>query len=397
MSGAVEPHHGGVQLRRAAWATAAVFAGNGFLLSVLAARLPTVRDLLGVSPAQMGTILLVGSLGSIIALPLSGAVIMRFGLRRTLLVAIVVEATLITLAALAATAGSIAFVAAALFLGFGASSAVDVGMNLQGGRVEQEMGRTLLPLMHAGFSGGAILAALTGSLTSRLGIGLVPTVGTVAVIVMVAVLGALRSFLEPPRTAGDDRKHHTRAGAAWLEPRTLLLGVVVFAAGITEGGATDWLTLAVVDGFGQTEATGALAYGLFLAFLMVTRVFGTRLLDAYGRVPVLRVLTVVAAAGLALFVFAPSLELALAGVALWGVGAALGFPTGMSAASDDPLRAAARVAVVSTIGYTAFMAGPPILGVLAELVGYRQALGFILIPLAVAFFAVGAARPVRKR
>jgi MFS family permease len=79
-------------------------------------------------------------------------------------------------------------------------------------------------------------------------------------------------------------------------------------------------------------------------------------------------------AGLILFVFAPVLWLAGIGVVLWGIGAALGFPMGMSAAGDDPAHAAGRVSVVSTLGYTAFFVGPPLLGFLGELWGLRNAL-----------------------
>jgi len=82
------------------------------------------------------------------------------------------------------------------------------------------------------------------------------------------------------------------------------------------------------------------------------------------------------------------------GVLLWGMGAALGFPVGMSAASDDPSRAPARVAVVATIGYSAFLAGPPLLGLLAEHVGYRHALLAIAVPVLIGLLVIPAARPL---
>ncbi|MDX5398747.1 MAG: MFS transporter, partial [Actinomycetes bacterium] len=118
------------------------------------------------------------------------------------------------------------------------------------------------------------------------------------------------------------------------------------------------------------------------------------LLERHGRVTTLRVSTGLAIVGLALFTLAPSLPFAMAGVALWGLGAALGFPVGMSAASDEPARAAARISVVSTIGYTAFMAGPPLIGLLAEVFGYRGALLFVALPLVVAFLLIPATRPL---
>ena len=118
------------------------------------------------------------------------------------------------------------------------------------------------------------------------------------------------------------------------------------------------------------------------------------LLDRFGRVAVLRLGGALSGAGLLLFGLADQLWLAVLGVAAWGMGAAIGFPVGMSAAADDPLRAAQRVAVVSTIGYSAFLAGPPLLGLLAEHVGYRQALLVILVPVALGLLVATAARPL---
>nr|NLD40448.1 MFS transporter [Actinomycetales bacterium] len=383
-------------VRAAALATAAVFSGNGLIFAIWASRLPSVRDLLNVSPAQMGGILLIASLGSILALPTTGGFIMRFGLRPTLGTGAVIATVAMALAALGAQWGSIPLVAFGLFLAWMGSSVVDVGMNLHGGRVEHLLGRAIMPLLHAGFSAGAIIGAVIGWATSLLGIGIVPTVGGVAALVALTMLSALRYFRLPEQRGSGSGQSIRASLTAWREPRTLLIGLVVLGAGLTEGAANDWLALAVVDGFGQDHATGALTFGIFLGFMTATRLVGPRLLERFGRVAVLRVLVLLAILGLALFVFAP-LGPAMVGVVLWGVGAGLGFPVGMSAASDDPLKAAARVSVVSTVGYAAFMAGPPVLGLLAEHVGYRSALGFVLIPLLVSFLASAATRPLEER
>jgi len=113
---------------------------------------------------------------------------------------------------------------------------------------------------------------------------------------------------------------------------------------------------------------------------------------------VLRLCAALGLVGLLVFGLVPDtmLWLAVLGAVLWGMGAALGFPVGMSAASDDPLRAAARVSVVSTIGYTAFLAGPPLLGLLAEHVGYRHALLAVAGPIVIGLLVVNAAAPARR-
>jgi MFS family permease len=125
------------------------------------------------------------------------------------------------------------------------------------------------------------------------------------------------------------------------------------------------------------------------------RFLGGRVIDKYGRVTVLRASMAAAAAGLCLFVLAGNVWLAAVGAALWGVGAALAFPMGMSAAADDPKHAAARVSVVSTLGYISFLAGPPLLGYLGDLTGIHLALLAILAPILLALLLAGVAKPLK--
>jgi MFS family permease len=119
--------------------------------------------------------------------------------------------------------------------------------------------------------------------------------------------------------------------------------------------------------------------------MTVGRLVGTTVLDRFGRVAVMRCCAATAFAGLAVFVLAPSPGLAFAGLALWGLGTSLGFPVGMSAAADDPVRAAARVSVVSTVAYCAFLGGPPLLGLLAEHFGILHSLLAVLVFQALSF------------
>ena len=127
--------------------------------------------------------------------------------------------------------------------------------------------------------------------------------------------------------------------------------------------------------------------------MTAVRLLGGALLQRWGRVATLRAGGAIAVLGLLLFVTAPALPLAIAGAVLWGAGAALGFPVGMSAAADEPARAAARVSVVSSIAYTAFLAGPPLIGVVAEATGIVDALLVVLVVLAAGLLAAGATRP----
>jgi MFS family permease len=199
---------------------------------------------------------------------------------------------------------------------------------------------------------------------------------------------------EAPAAGDADRGN---AGSAWRDGRTLLIGVVVLGATLTEGAGNDWIAKASVDGLGAEQSTGALLFAAFVLAMTAMRFFGGRAIDVYGRVAVLRASMAAATAGLCLFVFAGTIWLAAAGAVRWGVGAALAFPIGMSAAADDPRKAAARVSVVSTLGYIAFLAGPPLLGYLGDVTGIRTALLAIGIPIVVALVLAGAAKPLPAR
>lgn len=389
-------------VRTASLAVFAVFALAGFNFSTWAARLPAVRDALGLSEGQMGLLLLVGACGSLVALPLSGLVVTRIGAVRAVATFAMINAAGLVVAAFGASLGEVVVTAAGLVL-FGVGTGVwDAAMNLEGAIVEQKLGRTVMPRYHAGFSLGTVIAAGAAALAARGDVPVQVHIPVAVALSSVVVLLAVRRFLPAGRhapVADGEHPHAPRSVfAAWLEPRTLLIGLVVLAAALTEGAGNDWLSLAVVDGFDQADEVGAASFAVFVTAMTVMRFLGTGLLDRYGRVAVLRLCAGLALVGLLVFGLVPDdmLWLALAGAVLWGMGAALGFPVGMSAASDDPLHAAARVSVVSTIGYTAFLAGPPLLGLLAEHVGYRHALLAIAVPIVIGLLVVNAAAPTQR-
>ena len=368
----------------AAKAVYAVFFLSGFNFANWASRIPAVRDLLGFDPAQMGRLVLVGAVGSILALPLSGWIVQRIGARRAIAIFAGTNALGFSLAAWGVVGGSLLPAVVGLFLSGIGIGVWDAAMNLEGAVVEQQLGRAIMPRFHASFSFGTMAGAGVGAVASRFELSLLVHMTAAAGLAFVLVLVAVRYLLpdvgEPAvqEDAPVPVKHNPFG--AWLEPRTLLIGLVVLAAALTEGAANDWLSIAVVDGFEVEHETGAMALFVFLTAMTGMRLLGTVLLDKHGRVFVLRLSAGFALAGLLVFGLVPWLPLALVGVVLWGMGAALGFPVGMSAASDDPVRAAGRLSVVATIGYTAFFAGPPVLGELAQHVGYRNALLAIAVP-----------------
>jgi fucose permease len=404
---ATPSHDADRSVRSARIAVFAVFGLNGFNFANWAARIPALRDDLSLTAAQVGLLLLVGSIGSILALPFVGLVVQRLGAGRTVAVFGVANTVGLLVAAAGIVTGHLFVVGFGLMVFGVGTGAWDAAMNIEGAAVEQRLGKAIMPRFHAAFSFGTMAGAGVGAAAAQAHLSVFSHLAIALSLSLAGVLWAVRAFLPAGDKAGiaagtttspaaivPDVSRARHAFGAWLEPRTLMIGLVVLAAALTEGSANDWVGLAVVDGFDQTHAVGALIFGLFVTAMTTMRLLGTGLLDRYGRVAVLRLCAVLSIVGLLLFGLAPTLPLALVGVVLWGVGAALGFPVGMSAASDDPVRAAARVSVVSTIGYTAFLAGPPLLGLLAAQIGYRHALLAIIVPVVVGLLVLRAAAPL---
>jgi predicted MFS family arabinose efflux permease len=293
------------------------------------------------------------------------------------------------------TVGSVTMLVVGVMLNGMSFALCNVPLNVETAAVERRVGRTMLPHFHAAFSIGAVVGSGLGGLASREGVPLTVQLGVTAVVALGWRLGSISHVILDTGTplrrtditvtdiavsgtavpgAVPRRRGLASALDAWREPRTLLIGAVIMAASLSEGSANNWLSLAVVDGFGRAEAVGAVVLAVFIGSMTLVRLFGTRLIDRHGRVAVLRVSGLVALAGLLLFGFAPTLPIAGVGVMVWGFGAALAFPIGIAAASDDPMRAAARVSVVSAFSSVASLAAPPLLGLVAQSIGIRHAL-----------------------
>ncbi|RKS75417.1 cyanate permease [Motilibacter peucedani] len=379
----------------AVMATYAAFIGSGFGFASWASRIPQVRDELDLSPSSLGLVLLAIAAGSIIALPLSGRFVARYGSRLTVTVMAVLLAAGIEVVALGYLSGVVPVVIGLFMLGFG-NGAWDVAMNVQGALVERHLGRSIMSRFHAGFSLGTVAGALLGALAIALHVPVTAHLSVVAVVIGVAVPLSVRQFISD-HGAHEAEEHERRAVGgvpAWREPRTLLIGLFVLAFAFAEGTGNDWISVAVIDGYDAPAAVGTLAFAVFLTAMTAGRWVGPGMLDRYGRVPVVRALTLLGLVGLLLFVFGPTSAVAFVGAVLWGLGASLGFPVGMSAAADDPARAASRVSAVASIAYCAFLAGPPLIGFLGQHSTVLHGLLAVAALLALAALVAGSVAPL---
>ncbi|MGF9754690.1 MFS transporter [Microvirga sp. 0TCS3.31] len=372
-------------------AVALTFFLNGLVFSSWVSRIPEVRSSFDLTNGQLGLVLLAIALGSVLALPTTGAAINAMGTVR--IVRIGAGAATLGMAAAAIGLGEVLPLTVAGLFVYGLGIGVwDVAMNVEGAEVERGLGRTIMPRFHAGFSGGTVVGALLGVLLIELGVPALAHLVGIVVLAIVLVWRTSPSFLP---VAERHEESAPSAARAWLEPRTLLIGVMVLALAMTEGTANDWLAVALVDGHDVSHAVGVAGFAVFVLAMTAGRFAGTGLIDRFGRVAVLWGTMALAGAGVLLIVLAEQPALVVVGIVLWGVGASLGFPVGMSAAADDPARAASRVSVVSTIGYAAFLAGPPLLGFVGDEVGTLKALLVVAVLLMPAALVVPAAREQR--
>ncbi|MFK4836523.1 MFS transporter [Microbacterium sp. ZW T2_14] len=386
-----------------AWRTAifTIFFVTGLGFASWASRLPAVKNDLGITDLQIGVLLFVSGAASIVGLSLANVIVVRWGARRGMVATVIAFSLGLVVVGLGVQfLESYAVTAVGLgLMGIGMSS-TDVMMNVEAAAVEQAFERTLMPLFHAFFSIGTVVGAGIGVAMAAWNVGVAWHLWGIALLVLAAGLISLRAVptrevvLDDPATTTSRRERFAELLSVWRDPRTYAIGAIMLGMAFAEGSANDWLAIAVVDGHGETEAVGAVALTVFSVAMTVFRILGGPLVDRIGRVWTLRILAVTAGVGLVMFILAPSLPIAFIGVALWGAGASLGFPLGMSAAADDPAKAAASVSAAATIGYLAFLCGPPILGWISHEIGILPTLWIIVGLIVMSGLASGAAKPI---
>ncbi|GAA2031140.1 MFS transporter [Agromyces tropicus] len=388
-----------------AWRNAifAIFFLSGFSLASWVARIPAIRDAVGLSTQGVGLVILMGSIASIVGLVAAPWLMARFGARLGMIgVLVTVAVGLVSVGLGGSVLPSVALIVLGLALfGFG-NGAVDVMMNVEGAEAERELGKTVMPLMHAFFSFGTVAGASLAAAASALGLPVAVHLPAIALVVAVGIVIAVR-FVPLREELGDetaDQPHEPlgvrirRSLSVWTDVRLLLIGVVMLGMSFAEGSANDWIALAVVDGHGLDATTGAAVFTVFTIAITGARVLGGPFIDRFGRVLMLQVMAGIGVVGLALFIFGTQPWMLVVGTLLWGIGCSLAFPVGMSAAADVPDRAdaAARVSAVAMIGYCAFLVGPPLIGFLGEHFGILNGLLVLLGLMVMAGIAAPAAR-----
>lgn len=373
-----------------------LFALPGVTIASWVTRTPDTRDLLDASTAVMGLVLAGLSVGSMAGILASGPLVARLGARPVILAGMSAVAAGAVGIALGSAMGSAWVVAVGLGLfGLGMGGG-EVAMNIEGAEVERLLGRSTLPALHGFFSLGTVVGALVGMALTAARVPVAAHLGVIAAAVVAALAVGIRHIPQTSAAATTAAAAEAAPVRLWADPRLLLIGFIVLALAMAEGTANDWLPLVMVDGHGFEATMGAAVYVIFAAAMTAGRFAGGAIVDRAGRAVTLGASAVIGAVGILLVSVVDHQLVAVAAVVLWGLGAALGFPVALSAAAESGPNAAARVSLAATIGYIAFLVGPPLLGFLGEHLGLRSALLVVLGLVAAAAFAAPAARDRRS-
>jgi MFS family permease len=374
-------------MRGARHAVTAIFLLNGLLFGSWAARIPAVRERVGLSDGEQGIALACIALGAIVAMPFSGALAARFGSRR------VTRASLTLCCAatgVVALAGSLAALCV-LALGLGAAmGALDVSMNAHGVAVERRYERPILAGFHAAFSAGGLAGAGLGAAAAAAHLDVRLHLALVAAAC--AAVGVVWSAALLP--GGEDVAARDAPLLARPSRQLSALGGLAFACLLIEGACADWSGVYLRIDLGTSAATAALGFAAFAVTMTVGRLTADRLTSLFGPTSLVRGAGAVAAVGFGLALLAGSPAAAIAGFACLGAGLAPVVPIVFrSAGSQSGLAPGVALGQVSSTGYLGFLAGPTLIGGVAEVTGLPTAL-WLLVGLALLVSALGpATRP----
>jgi fucose permease len=347
----------------------AVFLGCGITVGAWSSQLPRIKEALGLSDTSLSFIVLAFACGSIPVMPLAGGLVARWGGVRTIAVASVGSAVGMLMLGLA---GSFPILLLTTLLAGSAIGMLDVSMNAHATAVELAFRRPIMSSIHGWFSLGGLVGAGCGGLLTEQAVSITVILGlSGATVLLAGVLGA--PFLAVAE--------HRRRGSGFALPRrpVLTIGLLCLMAFLIEGAVVDWSGVYMRDVSHASLGISAAGFAGFSVSMAVGRFTGDAVVRRFGSAVVMMVSGCLAAAGIGLALALPYPVAATLGFLIAGMGMANVVPLLFSAAGRVPgIPPAAGVAMAATMGYGAFLTGPPLIGLLAGVLGLRLAM---LVPL----------------
>jgi len=342
-----------------------IFAATGVFVGSWSTRIPAVKSEFHLSPARLGLTLACITVGAVLASPVAGMVSAHFG--SAMLLRISAPLTALTFAFMALAPSRITL-GLALFTMGAANGLVQVSMNAQAIALESRYRRTILSMMHGGFSIGMLAAALVAALVAHYGVSYRWHLLVVAALMLANGIAIGFFLIETERKP---REH--RPKMQFTLPLVLII-VVAFFELFCEGTATSWSSVYVKDSIGASSAIAALTFGFYSLTMTFGRLIGDRLVLAVGVGRLVRIGGLMAFCGLGLALLIQTPAAALAGFALFGLGLSCQAPTLFRAAGELPLPEGQGLAALLASSWPAFLLVAPLIGGLASLTSLRAAL-----------------------
>jgi MFS family permease len=358
----------------------AVFVLHGILLGGWVTHIPLAKARLDAGLGLFGIALLSFAVGAVIAMPIAGAIINKKGSAFVTLVAGLGFAAFLFAPALAPTLPL--FMLGGALLGACVGS-MDVAMNAHGLAVEKALKKPVMSGFHGGFSVGAAVGTIGGAwLLGQVGPNL--QLAMISIASAVGLLFCARYFMPAEVDKGLSGSHF-----AWPTKATIGLGALCFLALMIEGSVADWGAIMLQSRFTIEASTAAMAFGFYQTGMAISRFSGDMLRQKFGAVPMVFWSALLTAAGTAAALVLPSVPMALFAFAIGGIGignvAPVLFAGGGRLEPDAPGRG---IAAVTSMGYSGFLAGPPLIGIVAEFTNLQWGLGLtVLAALIIALFA----------
>ena len=355
-------------------AVTAYFLLLGIGLNTWLVRIPDFKNKFDLSAGTLGIILMIGALGTVIAIGPTGRYTARDGTAPIVRLGLVGFAGSLFVLSLAS---SIVFLAVAAFLVGASAAALDVAMNGHGVTVQKLIGRSVMSRFHATYSIGAFIAALLGGVVAQLSISLFWHLSLVALVMLVLGVGMMQ-YLLPGSADSHDFSSGSSSARSW--PTIVwLLGLLGFAAALSEGAAGDWSAVHLREELGAAPFVASLGLTVFSFTMIIGRLAGDWITDRFSKPRLLLACGVISGAGLTVGLLSQSVVGMLIGWGLAGAGASIVIPVVWTLAGHLPgVPQAHAIALVTGITYSGFVVGPPIIGFIAEAVGLTSALYFVV-------------------
>ena len=368
--------------KKTRWTVLLTFFLVGASFSTWGSRIPEIQAHLSLSDGQLGITLLGVSLGVVLALLVADTVIGKFGSRKVILVAGVLSCVFLPLLAIAP---SMILLWVLLFFYGACHSMVDVAMNDQAVMTEKGYQKPLMSSFHAAYSIGALAGALLGSLLARFSF-FVPFYH----FLLVAVLFGITFILSQPFLMDSEKREkqiEKKSPFKLPEKALWLLGLIAFSSSIGEGSMADWSAVYMSSTLFTTASIAALGYAAFSVTMTLGRLLGDWITKNLGATRVVKYGSLISFVGLLVLIFTHSPYVAMLGFAAAGIGLANIVPIAFSAAGNrEGIHPSEGIAGVASIGYAGFLAGPPIIGFIAQSINIRFAFMFVAVMIGSLFF-----------